>query len=337
MTFDLRDGEPVRMIAGMSRAGTVWLCRSLNAHSLVASFGESNFFGRCFVSPGRDGYYSEAQLRRVVDGLKRRRLGTTIGDGQGCLAMNHARQVAIISEEFEGETGKLGPGDVFRRMCQAIAKGNGKTISIEKTPQHLLCISRILRYLPHVRMVVMLRDPYSFMLSYKNQGVRKPQHTRESFASLYHPLVCALIWRSYLRAAFYEAERCPQQLLLVRNEELKRPEELLQRVQRFLQIEPVERLRGAVAGINSSFPDGSRPELDSADLYWMNRLARREIEQYGCEYRPLPRQARIAGARSLAKLPIWSIRSAIKMQRLVNGNPFAYLAAWLKPARTHSR
>jgi Sulfotransferase family len=328
--------EPVRMIAGMSRAGTTWLCKSLNAHPDVAAFGESRFFARCFVQARRQESYSPPELRDVVCGLQRRILSTTIGDGPGSLPMRHSNQVSILAEEFANETRALSPGDVYVRMCRAIAHGNGRRIAVEKTPQHILWLGRVLKYISRIRMVVMLRDPYSFMLSYKHQGDRKPSGPREEFRHLYHPVACALIWRRYMRAAWEEFERHPDQILLVRNEELVEPEQLLERIQRFFEIEPLISLRGASIGVNSSFPEGTRPELESEDIYWINRLAKQEVLRYGCEVRPLPPNARLAAMKSLVALPMWSLHNYLTMRRRVSGSAFRYMVHWLSPSCRHS-
>lgn len=321
------------MIAGMSRAGTTWLCKSLNLHPEIAAFGESRFFARCFVPPRNDGGYTEKQLHTVIDGLKKRILDSTMGDGPGCLPMNHAQQLSILEDEFKRAHECLGPGDVYRRMCHALAQGNGRRLSIEKTPQHILWFSRIVTYLPHVKMVVMLRNPYDFMLSYKHQGDRKAPRSRIAFQRLYHPLACALVWRRYMRAATEEARKHPDKILLVRNEELSRPRDLLERVQGFLQIEPLVDLDGIKSADNSSFPESSRPELGGEDVFWMNAIARREFAEYGCEARQNPRNAGLAAARSLARLPLWSARNFLALRRLVSGNSVAYVARWLGAPR----
>ena len=79
------DATTPRLIVGMARAATTWLCKCLNVHSEVVAFGESLFWGRRFVAPGPDGRYEPEQVESIRLQLRGGGcLESVLGDGAGC-------------------------------------------------------------------------------------------------------------------------------------------------------------------------------------------------------------------------------------------------------------
>lgn len=340
--------HPACFIVGMSRAGTTWLSKCLNEHPDAAVFGESGFFGRGYVEPLSDGTYDEARLQQVIAWLKRSMWIHGLvpggpgegGDAAGCLKnLSVERVPALVDDAFRDlpRDRRVTPGELFLRLCDAVGRAEGKSRVIEKTPHHVNWVDRILNALsgnpgnPGARFVIMLRDPYGFMLSYKHQGDRKRDDVRRRFEQRYHPAGCAIVWRGYARA-WQHATRChPDQTLTIPFEDVRRePEAVLERVQRFFELPVVRGLSERVPPDNTSFPAGKRPELRADDIHWMNRLAAREIVAFGEALRPAPREPGRVLA-SYARLPLWGVRNAISMRRVISGSPWAYLRRWLGP------
>lgn len=319
------------MIVGMSRAGTTWMAKCLNEHPVAAVFGETLFWGRGYIEPSADGTYDGAQLSQVLNRLKSGGVSAMVGDGPGALKkVNKQNWPAVIDRVLSSEHAPLTPAQVFLRTAEALAEAEGKQVGIEKTPHHLNWIGRILKALPDARFVVMIRDPYSFMLSYKHQGDRKVEHTRKAFERLYHPLLCALIWRGYMRSTRAALDQYPRQILLIKTQQIKRsPQEVLDQVQRFLEL-PVVPLAEAVPPDNTSFPAGERPSLQAEDLFWMNRLNRKLIQQGGFAVQATPaRPLRII--KSVLVLPFWSFSMLLDLRSKVPGSLFGYIRRWLFP------
>ena len=53
-------------ICGLPRAGTTYLSKLLNSHSKIISTGETLFFGRKYIEPNSEGYYTKKELKLVL-------------------------------------------------------------------------------------------------------------------------------------------------------------------------------------------------------------------------------------------------------------------------------
>ncbi len=321
-----------RFITGMARAGTQWMCKCLNEHPDAAAFGESMFFGRRFVGPGPDGTYGPAEFTALRGRLLEHGtcIHSTAGGGPGGLkVLTIAALPALIEQLFPDSAPRSTPGEVFRRLAHAIAEREGKPIAIEKTPHHLNWIDRIHAALPEARFVIMIREPYSFMLSYKHQGDRKAERIQRAFARRYHPVACALIWKSSLLAAKVALTRHSARAMLINFDDLRAdPHATLGRIQEFFGLAPVN-LADAVPPDNTSFPSGLRPALQPEDIFWMNRIAGRTMRRHEYAITPTP----FAAARilwSLLRLPWWAIRNYLNLRSRVSGSTATYLLHWFR-------
>jgi hypothetical protein len=103
------------------------------------------------------------------------------------------------------------------------------------------------------------------MRSYKHQGDRKSAEVKKAFHRRYHPLVCAMVWRGYIRSIMDLLSTHPDKTIAVRYDEVQADgDKVLDRVQRFLQLRPMKLDFGAE---NSSFPTGVKPELLPSDIF----------------------------------------------------------------------
>ena len=238
----------------------------------------------------------------------------------------------IIDEAFDNLRAPIGPGEAFVHVCEAIARAEGKPNWIEKTPRHVNWADRIMEGLPETRFVVMVREPYGFMLSYKYQGARKREDLRRAFGRRYHPLGCALIWRANMRAALRLVERHPDRALLVRLEDVERDGPTsLAAVQEFLRLEPCRLVRGLPRRENTSFGENERPELEGAEIFWINLLARSEIERGGFQRRTESPDL-LSVARSILSLPGWASHALSDIQERTEGSTLRYILRWLFPS-----
>lgn len=324
----------IAFIVGLPRAATRWLCKCLNEHPDAAAFGEMRFWGRWYVKPSPDGRYAPEQLRRVLDLMRPGICVNRYSDDQPG-SLRHVREATfseLLDRAFPDLNERLTPAEVFRRVLHEIGRTEGVSLVLEKTPHHLNWIERIVTAIPEARFVIMVRDPYSFMLSYKHQGDRKSERVQRSYQQRYHPLLGAVVWRSSMISAMAARQRLPQQTHTISQEDLKEnPEVVLTELQKFLGLD-VHPLAGRVPVVNSSFPDGKRPELSAADIFWMNRVAGRMIRKSGYPMRRTPfRPWEILW--SILVLPVWAVRNLLSMRRIVEGSVIAYCWRWLRPKR----
>lgn len=318
-------------VAGMSRAGTQWVIKCLNEHSLVASFGETLFWGRAWVEPGPDGLYDAERLAKVRHNIRTlSNWAMLAGSGPGCFKRiaDRADLDARLGAALDQIVPPVSPAHTFRTLAGVVAAAEGKRYAVEKTPHHVNWIDRILEALPDARFVVMVRDPYGFIRSYKHQGDRRPEDQRRAFRKLYHPAIAAMVWRRYIRAAQHALERAGDQVLLVRFEEIKRdPQAILARIQQFLGL-PIEPIAGRVPPDNTSFPGGKKLDLAFADVFWMNLIGGREMRRNGFERRRAGFHP-FGLAASVLGLPMWFMRNITTLNKRAS-SPLTYFVSWLR-------
>jgi hypothetical protein len=319
----------------MPRAGTTWLVKTLNLHPDVAAFGETQFWGRTYVEPGPESSYGPAQLEAVAANLKRslKTSLSAIGEGPGCLrALKPEGIDAFVDGVFEGLRPPLAPAEVFTRFCAAVAAAEGKRCCVEKTPHHVNWLDRIWKAMPGARVVLMTREPYGFALSYKHADRIETVGDKRAFRRLYHPLGCALVWRTSLRAARRAARLRPSQTLLVDLAEIRAGEAaVLDRVQRFLGLQPAA-VAGSLPPDNTSFPEGGNPELQPEDLFWINLLCGRGMREMSVARRPVgfaPWRLLL----SVLELPLWTFWKLRDLHRRGAGRTLKYVWRWLRPVR----
>lgn len=284
-------------IVGMARAGTSWLAEALHRHPQMAVFGESAFWGRHYVAPGADGRYSAEGLQRLRQtvGSTHMRSAEPGDSSEDVTALFHE-----VLDAFERSGTQPTPREVFDQLAAAVGSTGKKPLVLEKTPHHVNWLKRIRHAYPRARVVVMVRDPYGFMRSYKHQGDRKRPDVQGRFRARYHPAACALVYRRSLASA--RAARSVPGTLHVHFDDVRHmPDRVLDEVQAFLGLAPASL---TVPPSNSSFPQGARPDLDPIDVFWMNRIAGREIRRAGYAVRPSG-AGPAAVARSLLGLPAW--------------------------------
>lgn len=319
-----QEKPPLALIVGMPRAGTTWLCRSLNNHPEVCAFGETSFWGRSFVEPAGAGEYTRAQLAGLRESLTEFVLEPR--GGRGGLESKGEARPSWATASVEGCPAPVTPGRVFARFCAELARAEGKLHAVEKTPHHLLWIDRIERELPGVRLIVTLREPFGFVRSYKHQGDRKPEWVRRNFERRYHPAAAALIWRRYLRAAGDVAGLGAQRVQEIWLQEIEKdPAAVLGRVQRFLGVE--ESVTQPAPAANTSFPAREAPDLGPEDIFWLQLLNRRSMRIRGFAPRRAPVGAAVLG--SLLSLPRWAAWNAKNLRPMVRGSLSGYVARWL--------
>jgi hypothetical protein len=301
-----------------------------------AAFGETLFWGKSYVEPGPDGCYDEAALRQVKASLLAADLESTLViPGPGPMKRVRREDLPrIVNRSFETLDGPAAPSVVFTRFAREMARAEGKPHWVEKTPHHLFYADRILRHLPDARFVVMIREPYSFMLSYKHyRGHENTAACSERFVRRYHPLACAVVWRSSSRAAEDLARRMPDQTLVVRLEEVEAdPVNLVRRVRSFLLLPEIDNPLPAACKVNSAFGGIEKPSLSGSDIAWMNFVAGPAIERAGYERR-LRTGDVYDVCRSIADLPAWVVRWLRDKNQTTHGSLRRHLWGWLVQQR----
>lgn len=327
----IMDGKTKYFICGMSRGGTTWLGMCLNEHQDAAVFGETLYWGRYYVEPNKNGTYGSEEMTKLAS-FQKASNRAFYGSDNGCLKAVNKKTWSNMVETMK-DLDSATPGDVFDHMCQFVSDFEGKKLVVEKTPHHLNHVPRIESYFPNSKFVIMVRDPYSFMLSYKNQGLQHSLERQKNMAKYYHPVGCALVWRGYACNALKESERLGERSLLVRFEELKSDSETVwDRVLEFLGLEgsPLPEIKDK----NSSFSKHKRPELGDVDIFWMNVIGGKAIRDldYTKQIGSFPVLAIISSIFTLIPVGFSIFRDISKRS---SSGMFSYIYGWFKSARNN--
>jgi hypothetical protein len=311
----------------MSRSGTTWLGKCLNMHPDAATIGETLYWGRSYVEADSDGYYGQKQIREVVWRQKNGTFGF-FGNGVGCLKVLNREKWSSLLDDINVAKSRLTPAEFYEEILQRVAFIEGKPRVIEKTPHHINHIARILESLGDSKFVLMVRDPYSFMLSYKNQGLQQSVQSQQSKSRFYHPLGCAIIWKSYARQAMLHDSDQNHDTLLVRFEELKeRPCHVWKSVLKFMDLH--ECVLPEVNDTNTSFLGIDRPKLTSVDFFWMNLISGRMIREL--DYQKVNTKLDLIGLiRSFFALIPWVWHVLRVIPAATSGSFIAYAFNWLR-------
>lgn len=325
----------IRFIAGTPRSGTTYLTRALNIHPNVAAFGETSFWGRGYHQPGPNGTYTPHSLRKVLTAIKAHELPVTIGKKEPGFLKNvtQERMDDIVDQTFSDDQTHLTPSEVFCRFGEAIAHAEGKQYWVEKTPHHVMWADRIFQALPNARLVILLREPYAFMRSYKSK--MEVNLERGERPDVYHPLRCAFVWRSTARAVLRLIDRYPGKIFMIKTHELHRdPIGMLEKVVSFFRFPQIKWDPEVLPSRNTNtfFVGDTKPEVLDIDRAWMNIIAKSEIHGANFDYIPSS-ITKISFIWSLLILPKWVLQTYRHMDRNVPGSTLKYLGRWIVPSR----
>lgn len=319
----------IHFIVGMSRGGTTWMSKNLNCHPDVASFGESLYWGRAYTKPENDGKYSEAQIKLISEMYSKMKI-VPCDIGRGNLAANTIQNWPDKVEYHILHSQEKTPLGVFKAICKCIAELESKSVIVEKTPHHINWVNQIVKVLPNAKFLIMFRDPYDFMLSYKYQGSQGSQKTRKVFRKIYHPLLVSFIWRGYTRSINSALANYPDRVMLVKTADIAKDNpEFFKKVFKHLGVEDVSKTFIPIEKDNSSFTGDHKPELSSTDIFWMNLIAGKEIIKSGIKMKKYKINI-FSNLLSFIVLPLWAIRYLFIVRNSFKGGFIKYVVRWLR-------
>ena len=135
---------------------------------------------------------------------------------------------------------------LFGMVNDRLAANAGKTLWLEKTPEHVYYLGQLLRYLPDAKVIELVRDPRATLASRKLRQTGDEwldaKETKESLEvdrmTNYDPLLDAMMWKEAINAAHDARRDRPQNIITVRYEDLAvNPVETLQRICRFTGLD----------------------------------------------------------------------------------------------------
>lgn len=311
------DKKNIHFIVGMSRAGTTWLSQCLNQHSEVVVFGETCFFGRNNIAKGA---YNREDINFLIEKLKKNDLDNTV------ICEKNGGVFQLIEktlDELEIGEGLL-KKEIFYAICNNIASSENKSMTIEKTPHHVNSVEEIRTLFPDSKLIIMRRDAFSFMRSYKFIGDIKEDDLKKEFKNVFHPLGNLLVYRKYLKSI--EAVSKLNNTLLIDFGNLKSdPEKITKDVQEFLKLKSIEDI--TLPRINSSFEKKTTKSLALEDLVWLKMFG--VGNSFSLQWLQLIK-APFVLLFSLLKLPVWAINVYRQISKVSTVHPLSYITNLLK-------
>ena len=312
--------RPIHFLVGMSRSGITPLSRCLNSHPEIAVFGQSRFWGRCYIKPESPAGLTREQLRELEDLLCSFDWSATLGaNDEGRLQhLSLSGLNALIRKTLGALDAPSRPGVAFVRIAQAIGEAERKPCVIEKTPHHLNWITRILAELPDSRFLVLLAMPYTFAFILRQQR-----------DMTYHPIAAALLWRACMIAYRRAKRRHGDSILPLDIGELARDHvESLEKTADFLGVQkaPMRELPNFMAAV---LPDDHLDQLLPIDIFWMNRASDSVRFDMGDVRRSAAGVSPEMLFRSLTSFPRWGAGLVQTMRGNHKGSLPRYLLNWL--------
>lgn len=319
-------------IVGMARSGTVWTSQTISSSKKFGVIGESLFWGRNYVYPDDGEYYKEDTANRVmIEFIKNASVVPKKNLSSDFDRDKFDRDVKeFLVGNFDPAANRYTPKDIFDIGMSIFSNVMNKPEIIEKTPHHLLWVDRICESYPNARFIVTIRDPYECMLSYKHQSDRMVGKEKEKISLLYHPAIYPIIWRASYLVAKQVMKNYEDRILIVKNEDIQSNQiATARRIEGFLGLEegdltPRERL-------NSSFETTEKPNLSSADVFWMNLIAGDLVIDYRGSKLDVGYEVGCI-LLSFLMLPISVFRALRVRMKDSNINIFSYSVHWLKKA-----
>ena len=194
-----KEENKIIFIVGNSRSGTTMLSRILNNNSKIHSFQEIHFFEKMFKTEDLNKNITYKKALKILNQL-------IAIQSQGFYKQDKISNYNDISDSILNridEKNNLTPLLIYSNFLFYWTSKNNKTIPCEQTPKNLYYLEEIKNHFPQSRIINMVRDPRSVLLSQKNKWKRKflgepqmPIYESLRAWSLYHPITISRLWLS---------------------------------------------------------------------------------------------------------------------------------------------
>lgn len=219
-----------------SRRGTTMVGRMLNLHLNVRTFPELHLFEQMCEPRSLEQELSVDDATVLMDQL----VGTM---EEGLLHYGRGgRYQAQAAEWVRDMSGPLNPRDVFQTFLERYARMTGASYACDQTPRNVLYIGEILKTYPDSKVVAMVRDPRSVLLSQKKKWKRKflgasqiplLESVRSYFN--YHPYTITQLWTASLSAL--ELNKKDSRVMVIKFEDIvTKPQETITSMCAFLGL-----------------------------------------------------------------------------------------------------
>jgi len=287
--------KKIIFVVGNSRSGTTMMSRILGLNQNVHTLQEIHFFEWMIASQDLNKSISENNAIILLNKL----IGIQVESfyEQTNLLKYTEESKNIIATIKDSSYSAI---DVYYYFLMYWTKKNNKKFPCEQTPKNLYYIDEILDNFEHAKIIHMVRDPRSILLSQKNKWKRKFLGEKEMpfFESirawtLYHPITIAKLWTSAINTTDnYDST----QVLTIKFEELlTNPEQYILKICTYCEIDfdkkmlDVPQVGSSIAkdepnkqGIDhSKSSTWDKGAISDTELYLMQKIAKTQMEKLG--------------------------------------------------------
>jgi hypothetical protein len=231
---------PFVFIVGNSRSGTTMLMRMLDKHPEVYALSEWHFFEQLWSGKEAASLPKEAacELASRLLGIQRN------GYRAGHQSKKYDAEAVSIVNSLSGQS--ISHVDVYQATAFYETQLNGKVVPCEKTPQNVFYLKEILEYIPNARVVNLIRDPRSVLLSQKKKANRRKmgatwmsKKEERRLRINYHPITISRLWKSAVGAGMAYQDH-PQVTTCYFEDIMANPEMEVRRICQFLGLQYAE-------------------------------------------------------------------------------------------------
>ncbi|MFC2053438.1 sulfotransferase [Chloroflexota bacterium] len=235
-------------VVGYLHSGTTLLQNILNQHSSIfASGGETKFYEfQDIIEKAYPDLYDDRTLRHLIQFTVHAVLiGTRIDKIKPPPTLPDSDiNERELDKIFSIARQNRDHGSVLPLVLDYLTSRSGKSHWLEKTPNHIIHIDTILKYVPNARILEIIRDPRAILASKKVrrayvQSDHFPAENKDFFLleKAYDPLWDTLSWKSAIQAGRTATFKYSKQIFTIRYEDLvARQFETIQNVCEFLDL-----------------------------------------------------------------------------------------------------
>lgn len=322
--------EPI-FVVGTPRSGTTLTAKILGRHSRIFMPGETHFFDDIYARQRSFGDLSQAStMARVI-----KRLSTLYGrynehhDQERIEQMFAEPSIVELMEQCRNYA------DLFSCFMNIQAKRAGKMRWGNNVPKDIFHLREILTFYPQAKILICIRDIRAFLLSYRNKWQATSVENSERLLRIYHPVLTCLLWKSSVR--YIKTTRLlvhSRNLMIIPYETLvKDPEKTVRNICNVIEeiFEPdmltIDTHNSSFEmqrqGIFSSSVDRWREYLTNEELYIAQRLAKREMLDFGYTLERITVNP-MALLRIILRFP-YALWNALDANKEMRGPLFPYL------------
>jgi len=273
------------------------LSRILGLNKEVYTFQEIHFFERMIASNELNDTVTEKKAIDILNQLIGIEVEGFYKQADITIYSNESKEILSDSNLIGNEFKAI---DVYNAYLTYWTKKKGKTIPCEQTPKNIFYIEEILRYFPDAKIINMVRDPRSVLLSQKNKWKRRLLGEDMPFMEClrawvnYHPITISKLWVSSIRKI--ENHGFSKSIRSERYEDLiAAPETKVKNICDFCNIDFDKSMLniphvGSSIGFDKPQKKGinknnsftwKRGGLNASEIYILQKISKKEMERYG--------------------------------------------------------